>query len=234
MTEISATDISTLFRCQHCGRDFRRESTLFAHVCEQKRRFRDRGDRAVIMGMQAYLRFYEITQGSARLKTWPDFETSSYYRAFVKFGRYCQTTRCINVLAFTDWLIKTNAKLDHWCRDSIYEQYLLQYLRREPVADALTRSIETAVAWQERTGNASTDYLRFGNDNLICNDIVRGRAAPWAVYNCDSGLEFLDRITTEQVTLIWPWIDADVWQRVFADHPADQAYAQQILAQAGW
>lgn len=234
MTETAAADPVSTFTCDFCQRAFRKESTLFAHMCEPKRRFRERDDVGVRMGLQAYLRFYEITQGSARLKTIDDFESSSYYRAFVKFGRHSQAIRAVNMASFVDWLIRGNVKLDHWCRDEVYERYLLQYVPRESVHDALSRAIETALSWQERTSNPSRDYFRYGNENALCHDITRGRITAWAVYNSDSGQEFLTRINSEHLAMIWPWIDADAWQRVFADRPADQAYAQEILAQAGW
>ena len=234
MSETTVADTQQKFRCDFCQRDFRRESTLFAHLCEPKRRHRERDEVGVQLGLQAYLRFYEITQGSARLKTWDDFATSAYYRAFVRYGRYCQSTRVVNVAAFTDWLIHNNVKLDTWCRDQVYSNYLIQHIRKESVEDALKRALETALEWQERTGNPSADYLRFGNDNGICHDITRGRITAWTVYNSASGQEFLSRINQEQISIIWPWIDADSWQRCFQDRPADQAYVQEILTQAGW
>lgn len=234
MNENTGTDTATVFRCDFCQKDFRRESTLLAHMCEPKRRYRERDEMGVKMGLQAYLRFYEITQGSARLKTWEDFSTSAYYKAFVKFGRHCQAIRTVNFSAFVEWLIRQNVKLDHWSRDQVYQDYLVQHVRKEAVADALARAVEASLEWQERTGNPSSDYLRYGNDNAICHDITRGRITAWAVYNCDSGQAFLDRINDEQVAMIWSWIDTDVWQRRFRELPADQAYARNILEQAGW
>ena len=71
------------YRCQYCQRDFVRENTLAVHLCEPRRRRQEQNERGVQLGFQAYLRFYEITQGSARLKTFDDFADSSYYRAFV-------------------------------------------------------------------------------------------------------------------------------------------------------
>jgi hypothetical protein len=59
------------------------------------------------------MKFYELTQGSARLKTFENFATSPYYRAFVKFGRYCVDTRAINPTRFVEWLLKNNKKIDH-------------------------------------------------------------------------------------------------------------------------
>ena len=220
--------------CSYCNKSFQRETSLAVHVCEPKRRHRERDEVGVQIGLQAYLRFYEITQGSARLKTFDDFAASAYYRAFVKFGRYCQSIRAINIPRFIEWLLRQNKKIDHWCRDSIYTEYLADYLRNENIADSLERAVEHAVFWQETSGHPAQDYLRFGNDNAICYAITSGRISAWILYNCESGQEFLSRINTEQVAMIWPWIDADFWQKKFQDYPADTVYVQDILQKAGW
>jgi len=188
----------------------------------------------VRLGLQAYLRFYEITQGSSRVRTWDDFRVSSYYRAFVKFGRYCHATRVISVSRFIDWLIRGNHRIDHWCRDTVYEQFLHQHIRQEAVDDALTRAIEQAMAWESETGNPAQHYLRYGNANAICQAITTGRITAWALYNCDSGRELLQRLGPEQISIVWPWVDTDFWERRFRDHPTDAAYSREMLTKLGW
>ena len=203
-------------------------------MCEPKRRQQEQNDTGVQLGLQAYIRFYEITQGSARLKTFNDFAGSSYYRAFVKFGRHCQSIRAINTPRFIEWVIRQNKKIDHWCRDSVYTEYLMQYLRAENVNDALARAMETAIAWSETTGNPDRDYLRYGNDNVLCYAVTTGRVSAWVLYNSESGQEFLGRVNPEQIAMMWPMIDADFWQRRFRDYAADTEYAREILRKAGW
>jgi len=139
------------FRCEFCDRDFRRESSLEVHMCEPKRRWRERDERGVELGLQAYLRFYEIQQGSSRLRGWDDFVVSQYYRAFVKFGRHCVSIRAVNPAQFLDWLLRNNRKIDHWCRDNMYEEYLAWWLPREAAADALERGMREIVDYVEGT-----------------------------------------------------------------------------------
>ena len=230
----TATQTDAGFQCQYCERSFRRESSLAVHLCEAKRRYQERDEVGVQLGMQAYLRFYEITQGSARLKTFADFAQSPYYRAFVKFGRHCVAIRAVNTARFIDWVVRQNKKIDHWCRDSVYTEYLVEHVRSEAATDALGRALETAIDWTEHTGNPDSDYLRYGNDNMICHAVITGRVTAWVLYNCDSGTEFLSRINTDQVTMIWSMIDADFWQRRFRDYPADTEYVKAMLRKAGW
>ena len=222
------------YQCEFCQRKFQRESTIAVHMCEPKRRRMERSERGVQLGLQAYVRFYEIAQGSARTRTFEDFCDSPYYRAFVKWGRYCVDTRAINPRQFLEWLLKNNRKIDQWATDTVYNEYLLQYLRTEAVEDALSRCIEWSLDWAESSGGAAHDCLRYGNPNAICHAITTGRISPWVIYNSQSGQQFLSQLMAEQLTMIWPYIDAEVWQARFRARPADQAYAQEILTQAGW
>lgn len=222
------------FECDFCHKSFARETSLAVHVCEQKRRFQERDERGVQLGLQAYLRFYETQQGSSRLKTFEDFAESAYYRAFVKFGRYCVNTRTINPGRFMDWLLKNSKKIDHWCSDQLYTEYLIDYVKLEHVDDALARAMEYAIGWSERTGHPAEDCLRYGSANGSCHAIVTGRVTAWIVYNCESGQRFLESLTAEQVAMIWPYIDADPWQKKFRDYAADQEYVRDVLLRAGW
>ena len=99
------------YTCQYCKKDFQRETSLSVHLCEQKQRYQSKDELGVRLGLQAYLRFYEMTQGSAKLKTFDDFATSPYYRAFVKFGRHCIAINAVNTSRFVDWVVEKNKKI---------------------------------------------------------------------------------------------------------------------------
>ena len=180
------------------------------------------------------MRFYEVTQGSAKLKTHDDFCESSYYKAFVKFGNYCASVKAISPTRFMDWLLKHNKKIDRWASDQLYTEYLIWYLTVEALDDALSRAIEHSIEWQEKTGCLAKDMLRYGNTNKLCHDITTGRISPWVIYNSETGQQFLNNLSSEQVQMIWPYINSDVWHKKFIDYPADQEYAKDILTKAGW
>ena len=228
--------MSEQFNCKYCEKPFRKETTLLAHLCEAKRRYMQRDETGVQWGLKAYLRFYEFTQGSARLKSYEDFAKSPYYNAFVKFGRYCVNIRCINFITFTDWLLKNNKKLDHWCSDRLYSEWLLEYLRREATQDALERALKEMTEYAEarpELRNGFNDYFRYGNSNRICHHITTGRISPWILYNCGTGIAFLEELNEEQVQIVLPWIDPDFWQKRFKDYLADTEWVKDILQKAG-
>jgi len=222
------------YTCQFCKKDFVKETSLTVHSCEPRRRRQERSERGVELGFQAYIKFYEMTQGSAKLKTYDDFCSSPYYKAFVKFGRYCVSIRAINPARFMEWVLKQNKKIDHWCSDTVYTEYLAFYLRVENVNDALARAMEFGIDWSEKTGNPPHDCLRYGGTNAMVYAVTAGRISPWIIFNSESGQHFLSELNTEQIALVYPYIDVDHWQKRFQDYPADQEYAKDILKKAGW
>ena len=222
------------FTCNFCKKSFAKESTLEVHMCEPKRRHLNKDEPGVRIGFMAYIKFYEMMQGSAKLKTYQDFSESSYYLAFVKFGRYCVDIKVINPTQFMNWLLKSQKKIDKWTSDRFYTEYLLWYLPTEAVDDALARAIEYSIDWAEKTEHPSQDCVRYGNANAVCYAITTGRLSPWVIYNSESGQKFLAEASQEQLAIVWPYINVDVWNKKFSDYPADQEYAKDILQKAGW
>ena len=228
----SKTDMK--YTCQYCKKDFVKETSLAIHSCEPRKRRQEKEEAGVRLGFHAYIKFYEMTQGSAKLKTYDDFCDSPYYKAFVKFGRYCVSIKAINPARFTEYVLKQNKKIDYWTKDSVYEEYLLFYLKVERMEDALTRAIEHAITWGEEKETQSQDYLRYGNHNAIVYAVTSGRISPWVLYNCESGQKFLEEISSEHRAMIWPYIDPDAWQKKLKEDPANRIEAQELLKQAGW
>lgn len=228
-------ELNLSYKCRYCNKEFRKESTLTSHQCEKKRRWQQEKETWVQFGLRAYLKFYEITQGSAKTKSYADFVESPYYSAFVKFGHYCVSIRAINFISFTEWLLKNNKKLDHWCRDSLYEEWLLDYLKKEAVQDALERSLSEMEEYA--TGNSGlasfSHYFRYGNANRICHHITTGRVSPWAVYTCDSGIAFLESLDETLLATVLPWIDPDFWHHRLQEYADDTNWCKHILKEAG-
>ena len=222
------------YKCKYCDKLFRKESTLLVHLCEPKRRWQQETETGVQFGLRAYLRFYETTQGSARLKSYADFVTSPYYNAFVRYGRHLVAIRAINSDSFTDWLLRQNKKIDFWCKDSFYEEWLLEYLKKEAPQDALERALKEMQDYASGSDIADfSHYFAYGNTNRICHHITTGRISPWVIYNCDTGVDYLESLTTEQMDIVMPWIDPDYWSRRFRDYVADVEWCKHVLKAAG-
>jgi len=223
------------FVCRYCKKGFVKETTLIAHMCESRRRHQQEKETGVQLGLKAYLRFYEISQGSAKTKTYDDFVGSPYYTAFVKFGRHLVGVRCVNTANFTDWLLKNNKKIDYWCKEVLYLEWLHEYMKKEAVQDALERALKEMQDYADsepKLQNNFNNYFRLGSANRIVHHISNGRISPWIVYNCSSGVDFISSLNEEQIAIIMPWIDPDHWQRKFKDYLADTEWVKSLLTAA--
>ena len=222
------------FVCKYCDRSFSKEKTLASHVCEQKRRWQQEKDKHVQLGLQAYLRFFEKTQGqNGARKTYGDFVNSPYYNAFVKFGKYIIDIRAINPSKFIDWVIDNNIKLDQYTHDKYYQKYLEQHLRVESWQDAIARSLTTMESWAEEHNVMLNSYFFAAKSNKVCYDIINGRVSSWVLFNCDTGVDFLGKINQEQLALIYPYIDPDFWRKNFIKYNQETAIVKDALKEAG-
>ena len=221
------------YQCKFCGKRYAKESTLTSHLCEPKRRHQQRGEKGVVIAFEAYRKFYKFTQG-ANNKTYEEFAKSPYYAAFVKFGRHLHSIDAIKPERFTEWVIKNNKKLDYWCKDAFYEEYLSEYIRIENPQDALERSILEMGTWADETGSPVNHYFRYASENRITRSVANGRISPWAIYTSDSGMAMLERLNPEQVAIVYPWIDPDYWNTKLKRYSDDAEWCRTVMKEAGF
>jgi len=221
------------FKCEFCGKSFRREKSLMAHACEQKRRHQQEKEIGVQFGYRAYKRFYEMTQNKKVPPSYDEFCKSQYYLAFVKFGRHIKMIRALKPERFIDWVIKENKKLDKWCTDKVYEDYLHDTIRKENPNDTLQRAFTEMIDWGDKEGAEWNHYFKYAAPNRVVQSIIRGSISPWVLYNCDSGLEFLGKLNEEQLGFIFEYIDPDYWTSRFGNYVADAEYIKDTLKEAG-
>ena len=221
------------FNCVHCGKAFMKEKTLVAHMCEQKRRALQKDEKRVQAGLMAFNRFYQLTQNAKKPKSYEDFCKSAYYNAFVKFGSFLNNVAPLYPEKFIDFVIKSGVKLDHWCRDELYEKYLYEMVKVEPVEAAVQRTITTMMEWGDTSGAQWSHYFNYVNLNRAVHDIRNGKISAWVVLNCKSGKDMLSKFNDEQLSLIDPAFDIAYWIKHFKEKPADVALVKEICQGAG-
>jgi hypothetical protein len=220
------------YKCEYCQKLFAKEKTLAVHVCEQKRRYLSKDEKHVQAGLMTYQRFYDITQKGKTNKTFDDFASSPYYTAFVKFGSFIINTAPIYPERFVDFVIKSGVKLDHWCRDELYDSYLMELIKIEPADGAIQRTIKTMMDWADNNQASWEHYFAYVNLNRATHDIKEGLISPWLVLNTKSGKEMLSRMNDEQLEIISTIIDPQFWIKKFKTYPADLELVKDIIKEA--
>jgi hypothetical protein len=221
------------YSCGHCGKGFMQEKTLSVHVCEQKRRYIARKDKHVILGFDTFQRFYKFNQPSVKQeKTYEEFSKSPYYNAFVKFGSFVSNVNPLYPERFIQWIVQSGVKLDHWCRDELYEQYVLELIKSETVETALERSISHMMSWGETNSAQWNHYFHYVSLSRACYDIKDGKISPWIILNSSSGKAMLQKFNDEQLVSIQNIIDVPFWLNKFKRLSADTDLVKQVVKES--
>ena len=202
-------------------------------MCEQKRRVLQKDEKRVQTGFYAYNKFYQLTQQAKKQQTYSNFCKSPYYNAFVKFGSFINNVNPIYPDRFIDFVIKSGVKLDHWCRDELYEKYLVDLVKVEPVESAIQRSLQYMMDWGDEKNANYAHYFLYVSLNKAVHDIRDGKISPWLVMNCTSGVELLKKFNDEQLALVNRTLDIPFWARRIKDSPADVALVKEVCKETG-
>lgn len=202
-------------------------------MCERKRRALQKDEKRVMAGFMAFNRFWQLTQNASKQKTYDEFADSSYYNAFVKFGSFVNNVNPLYPDKFIDYVIKSGVKLDHWCRDELYEKYLYEMIKVEPVEAAVQRSLTTMMEWGDEHNANFAHYFLYVSLNKAVHDILNGKISLWIILNSVSGQQMIRNMNDEQLNLIAPAFDVPAWKKKFKAVPADVVLVKEICKEVG-
>ena len=221
------------FKCEYCGSSYVKEKTLLAHMCEQKRRALQKNEKRVQLGFYAFNRFYKLSAGAKKDKTYEEFCKSQYYNAFVKFGSFLSNVRPLYPEKYIDYVVTSQVKLDHWSREEMYEKYVLEFILKEDVTTALERSIQTMMEWAEENDPAPWNhYFQHISLNRAVWHIKDGKISPWLILNCKSGKDMLGKFNDEQLNMIYHVMDPQHWAMRFKRNPQDLQLVKDIVKES--
>ena len=220
------------YECQFCKSKFMQEKTLAVHLCEQKRRFLAKDSKAAVIGYQTFNRFFQITQKLGQNKTYEEFARSPYYNAFVKFGSFVSNINPLYPDKFIEWIVRSGVKLDHWCREELYEKYVLNLIHTESVETALERSLKHMQAWADANNSVWNHYFKYVSTNRAVFDIKDGKVSPWLILNSATGKEMLANFRDDQLEAISNIIDPRVWVKKFKQQTFDLELVKQVVKEA--
>ena len=218
--------------CGYCGSGYAREKTLAVHLCQPKRRFLQRKEKRVQLGLIAFNKFYQLSAGSKKDKTHDEFDKSPYYNAFVKFGSFVSNVKPLYPEKYMNHVVTSGVKLDHWCREEMYETYATDLIKKEGVETALERSVETMVEWADENNSVWNHYFLYASPNRAVWHIKDGKISPWLMLNCKSGKEMLGNFNDEQLGMIYNIVDPKHWGVRFKRQTVDVQLVKDVVKES--
>jgi len=202
-------------------------------MCEPKRRALQKDEKRVRHGFYAFQRFYKLSAGTKKEKTYEEFCKSQYYNAFVKFGSFISNVKPLYPERYIDYVVTSGVKLDHWCREEMYEKYALELILKEDVTTALERSIQTMMEWAEENEPAPWNhYFQHVSLNRAVWHIRDGKVSPWLILNCDSGKSMLSNLNDEQLNIIYHVMNPEHWAMRFKRNPTDVELVKDVVKES--
>lgn len=202
-------------------------------MCTKKKRASEEKSTSSQLGFRVFQRFYELTVRSKNPKSFDDFIRSPYYIEFIKFSRYLIQLNPIYCDEFVDFIIRNGIKLNDWKMPYVYETYLEQLMKKEPVERALERTVIEMQNWAEENGTQFNKFFIDINSNEATYLIKAGRISPWVIYLAESAQDLFSKLNEEQLTLIENIVDPEPWRKVMVKKKNDVKYVRTILEQAG-
>jgi hypothetical protein len=219
--------------CEYCGNGYTREKTLAVHMCQPKRRALQKNEKRVQLGMYAFNQFYKLSAGAKKDKTYEEFCKSPYYNAFVKFGSFISNVRPLYPEKYIDYVVTSGVKLDHWCKEEMYEKYATNLIKKEGVETALERSVMTMMEWSEENEPAPWNhYFQHVSLNRAVWHIKDGKVSPWLLLNCRSGKEMLSKLNDEQLNMVYNIMDPEHWAMRFKRTPHDVQLVKDVVKES--
>lgn len=221
------------YACGFCKKSFTNERTLSAHMCPKKRRNLEKDNVASRMGLQLFQRFMELNTPTKKPKTFEDFIDSKYYTTFIKFARHLMDLRPVDQGRFIDFVFQNGIKDRDWCKDKVYEAYIVDLLSKEPASRGLERSIQTMSEWSEQNGVEYNEFFAYVPPAEATHMIRMGKISPWVLYLAETSDALWDRLSSEQAEIIAGIIDPNIWRVKFELKKDDCTFAREVLAEAG-
>jgi|TARA_B110000971_G_scaffold209958_1_gene236646 hypothetical protein len=203
-----------------------------AHLCEKKRRALQKDEKRVKLGFYTFNQFYKLSAGSKRDKTYEEFCKSSYYKAFVQFGSFLNNVKPLYPEKYINHVVTSGVKLDHWCKEEMYQKYATELIKKEGVETALERSVKTMVEWSEDKSDPWNHYFAQVSMNRAVWHIKDGKISPWLILNCKSGKELLSKFNDEQLGMIYHILDPQHWAVRFKRQTSDVQLVKDVVKES--
>ena len=202
-------------------------------MCQPKRRALQKNEKRVQLGTYAFNQFYKLSAGAKKDKTYEEFCKSPYYNAFVKFGSFISNVRPLYPERYIDYVVTSGVKLDHWCKEEMYEKYATNLIKKEGVETALERSVMTMMEWSEENEPAPWNhYFQHVSLNRAVWHIKDGKVSPWLLLNCRSGKEMLSKLNDEQLNMVYSIMDPEHWAMRFKRTPNDVQLVKDVAKES--
>ena len=151
-------------------------------------------DENVYVMVCTFNRFYKLSAGAKKEKTYEDF-CNPVLQAFQVWFRLL--IMCVHIPSvILIGVVTSGAKLDYWCRDELYEKYVLNLYLKKMLQLHLNDPNYDGMGKRKRVCSLN-HYFNYISLNKAVN--IKDGKFPRLLLNCASGKNMLSKFNDEQL-----------------------------------
>lgn len=198
--------------CTWCGKTFMRDSSLLVHLCEKKARWQNKDEKWSLIAYHAWKTFFDMNSPQKKKSyTIHEFVQSRYYGDFVKLGWFLYNRQAIANEKYISYVLKAGLKPKEWVKESVYQEWVADYVKTESPSDGIERSIRYMDKWASDNGTEFNLYFSIVSTTAAVRHLLNGYISPWIIYLSDRASDLLNRMDNHQLSVIEPVINPLAW-----------------------
>lgn len=127
--------------CKYCGKVYKTSKGLEKHHCEQMDRYNEITDATIYVFniVNKYYKFYAKSLPTVKEELTFIVANSKYYGIIKDLEKWALATNPLNFSEYVAYLFANKISYKSWCKDIVYHNFLIGYLKNEPAAIAINR-----------------------------------------------------------------------------------------------
>lgn len=227
-----------VYQCKFCDREFKRENSVHSHKCEKRDRYDNRDSRTMREAFRLYMQFMETNHFKIKKDVEPfiSFIKSRYFKDFYNFAEYYLNNRDIlHIDDFTLHLMRTNVPIMQWSTYKAKDDWILSCIRNEHPNDAVARSVNALVEWEQMTNNPWNTFFKNVSSARLISWIESGKISPWIIWTApvNSSNELFSRLSDSEFEYILKYIDPSFFEIKKLKYKKEYEDIRSMLTQVG-
>jgi hypothetical protein len=220
------------YKCQQCGRTFKRKSWFDKHDCKDRQEFDQKHGLDVVAGHRLFV-YWQTKTGflkRGKEKTQEEFRKSPLFSTFMGLAAFVNTNNVSVPLRYVDYLVDKQIPEAKWKLGETLAGFINEMrLHDDPELQA-NNSVRAIQDWATRTGQPMGAFFREVSPGELVLMVKNNQLSPWVLFGYDRSLvELVDRLAPEYLYQINEYVNTTHWMSLIRSNEAGTSRVNSIL-----
>lgn len=224
--------IEKSYRCQHCGRGFKRKSWFDKHDCKDRKEFDQKHEIDVVGGHRLFV-YWQTKTGlmkNGKEKTLEDFKKSPLFNSFMKLCEFISRNGILVPYQYVDWLIRNDVKERDWKQWETLTRFQEDMRQQEDPSFQSGNTLIAIRSWADRHGVPMKSFFSEVTPGELVLMVKNNQMSPWVLFGYETALvELVDRLAQEHMYQINEYINISRWMGMIRANTENTTIIKQIM-----